>query len=177
MRSFNAGRGGEVFLLSCKAGGVGLNLIGANRLVLFDSDWNPANDLQALARVWREGQKKPVTIYRLLSTGTPRRKFSSDKYSRATSPTPWDTPRTPPPGFPTPPMDGAPRGAQLVLEGGTQRFVSVRPDDAVRHRGRFATKGRRTRERGDARGARALARVRGEAEGASRTRRSRRRCV
>ena len=38
-----------------------------------------------------------------------RRKFSSDKYSRATSPTPWDTPRTPPPGFPTPPMDGAPR--------------------------------------------------------------------
>ena len=70
VRSFNAGRGGDVFLLSCKAGGVGLNLIGANRLVLFDSDWNPANDLQALARVWREGQKKPVTIYRLLSTGT-----------------------------------------------------------------------------------------------------------
>ena len=70
VQSFNAGRGGDVFLLSCKAGGVGLNLIGANRLVLFDSDWNPANDLQALARVWREGQKKPVTIYRLLSTGT-----------------------------------------------------------------------------------------------------------
>ena len=59
-----------MFLLSTKAGGVGLNLVGANRLVLFDSDWNPANDLQALARVWREGQRKPVTIYRLLSTGT-----------------------------------------------------------------------------------------------------------
>ena len=68
--AFNAGRGGDVFLLSTKAGGVGLNLVGANRLVLFDSDWNPANDLQALARVWREGQRKPVTIYRLLSTGT-----------------------------------------------------------------------------------------------------------
>ena len=35
-----------VFLLSCKAGGVGLNLIGASRLVLYDIDWNPANDLQ-----------------------------------------------------------------------------------------------------------------------------------
>ena len=68
--AFNAGRGGDVFLLSTKAGGVGLSLVGANRLVLFDSDWNPANDLQALARVWREGQRKPVTIYRLLSTGT-----------------------------------------------------------------------------------------------------------
>jgi DNA repair and recombination protein RAD54B len=68
--AFNAGRGGDVFLLSTKAGGVGLNLVGANRLVLFDSDWNPANDLQALARVWREGQQRPVTIYRLLSAGT-----------------------------------------------------------------------------------------------------------
>ncbi len=37
--------------LSSKAGGVGLNIIGANRLVLFDADWNPANDLQAMARV------------------------------------------------------------------------------------------------------------------------------
>ena len=70
VKRFNEGRGGDVFLLSCKAGGVGLNLVGANRLVLFDSDWNPANDLQALARVWREGQTKPVVIYRLLSTGT-----------------------------------------------------------------------------------------------------------
>lgn len=40
-----------VLLLSSKAGGVGLNIIGANRLVLFDPDWNPANDLQAMARV------------------------------------------------------------------------------------------------------------------------------
>lgn len=47
-----------VFLLSSKAGGCGLNLIGANRLVLFDPDWNPASDQQALARVWRDGQKK-----------------------------------------------------------------------------------------------------------------------
>ncbi|EFJ41266.1 hypothetical protein VOLCADRAFT_107785 [Volvox carteri f. nagariensis] len=59
-----------LLLLSSKAGGVGLNIIGANRLVLFDPDWNPANDLQAMARVWRQGQKKKVWIYRLLTTGT-----------------------------------------------------------------------------------------------------------
>lgn len=43
--------------LSSKAGGVGLNIVGANRLVLFDADWNPANDLQAMARVgeWLSG--------------------------------------------------------------------------------------------------------------------------
>ncbi|KAH7108135.1 P-loop containing nucleoside triphosphate hydrolase protein [Auriculariales sp. MPI-PUGE-AT-0066] len=59
-----------LFLLSTKAGGVGLNLVGASRLVLIDSDWNPSHDLQAMARIHRDGQKKPVFIYRLLSTGT-----------------------------------------------------------------------------------------------------------
>lgn len=93
-----------VFLLSSKAGGVGLNLVGASHLVLYDIDWNPANDMQvrqtqpctlricplegalyvftvllctqcvgnhrqAMARVWRDGQKKTVHIYRLLSAG------------------------------------------------------------------------------------------------------------
>jgi DNA repair and recombination RAD54-like protein len=59
-----------VFLLSSKAGGCGLNLVGANHLVLFDPDWNPANDLQAMARVWRPGQNKKVFLYRTLCTGT-----------------------------------------------------------------------------------------------------------
>ncbi|KAI8086158.1 P-loop containing nucleoside triphosphate hydrolase protein [Halteromyces radiatus] len=59
-----------VFLLSSKAGGCGLNLIGANRLVLFDPDWNPAADQQALARVWRDGQKKDCFIYRFIGAGT-----------------------------------------------------------------------------------------------------------
>jgi len=57
-------------MLSSKAGGCGLNLIGGNRLVMFDPDWNPANDDQAMARIWRDGQKKQCYIYRLISTGT-----------------------------------------------------------------------------------------------------------
>lgn len=57
-------------MLSSKAGGCGLNLIGANRLVMFDPDWNPANDEQAMARVWRDGQKKTCYIYRLLSVSS-----------------------------------------------------------------------------------------------------------
>ena len=59
-----------IFMLSSKAGGCGLNLIGANRLVMFDPDWNPANDEQAMARVWRDGQKKECFVYRLLAVGT-----------------------------------------------------------------------------------------------------------
>ena len=50
-------------MLSSKAGGCGLNLIGANRLVMFDPDWNPANDDQAMARVWRDGQKKKASLF------------------------------------------------------------------------------------------------------------------
>lgn len=68
---FNDPDGDEfVFLLSSKAGGCGINLIGANRLILFDPDWNPAADQQALARVWRDGQKKDCFVYRFIATGT-----------------------------------------------------------------------------------------------------------
>lgn len=57
------------FLLSAKSGGVGLNLIGASRIVLFDLDWNPATDLQAMARIHRDGQKLPCKIYRFVTQG------------------------------------------------------------------------------------------------------------
>lgn len=57
------------FLLSVKSGGTGLNLIGASRLVLFDVDWNPSTDLQAMARIHRDGQRRECKIYRLLTQG------------------------------------------------------------------------------------------------------------
>jgi DNA repair and recombination protein RAD54B len=68
--AFNRHGHGDVFLLSTQAGGAGLNLTGANTLVLYSSCWNPALDLQAMARVWRLGQTKPCTVYRLLTAGT-----------------------------------------------------------------------------------------------------------
>ncbi|KAL7681117.1 putative helicase, Zinc finger, RanBP2-type, P-loop containing nucleoside triphosphate hydrolase [Plasmopara halstedii] len=70
------------FLLSSKAGGCGLNLIGANRLVLFDPDWNPATDKQAAARVWREGQTKMCYVYRFLATGTLEEKIFQRQLSK-----------------------------------------------------------------------------------------------
>ncbi|GBP89730.1 DNA repair and recombination protein RAD54-like [Eumeta japonica] len=77
-----------IFMLSSKAGGCGLNLIGANRLIMFDPDWNPANDEQAMARVWRDGQKKPCYIYRLLATGTIEEKiFQRQAHKKALSDT------------------------------------------------------------------------------------------
>ncbi|KAJ7339002.1 hypothetical protein JRQ81_012904 [Phrynocephalus forsythii] len=71
-----------IFLLSSKAGGVGLNLVGASHLVLYDIDWNPATDIQAMARVWRDGQKRTVHIYRLLTTGTIEEKIYQRQISK-----------------------------------------------------------------------------------------------
>ncbi|KAF3914790.1 hypothetical protein ABW20_dc0101714 [Dactylellina cionopaga] len=60
----------QVFLLTTRVGGYGLNLTGATRIIIFDPDWNPSNDMQARERSWRLGQKHEVRIYRLLSRGT-----------------------------------------------------------------------------------------------------------
>lgn len=59
-----------IFLLSTKAGGLGLNLETADTVIIFDSDWNPQNDLQAMARAHRIGQKNHVNVYRFVSKGT-----------------------------------------------------------------------------------------------------------
>ncbi|XP_010132809.1 PREDICTED: DNA repair and recombination protein RAD54B [Buceros rhinoceros silvestris] len=71
-----------IFLLSSKAGGVGLNLVGASHLILYDIDWNPATDIQAMARVWRDGQKHTVYIYRLLTTGSIEEKIYQRQISK-----------------------------------------------------------------------------------------------
>lgn len=59
-----------VFLLCTKAGGLGINLTAADTVIIYDSDWNPQNDLQAQARCHRIGQKKMVKIYRYDSKAT-----------------------------------------------------------------------------------------------------------
>ncbi|KAL4423047.1 hypothetical protein ABPG77_002081 [Micractinium sp. CCAP 211/92] len=64
------GSDGFVFLLSTRAGGQGITLTAADTCIIYDSDWNPQNDLQAMARCHRIGQEKEVTIYRLLSKST-----------------------------------------------------------------------------------------------------------
>ncbi|XP_071797517.1 DNA excision repair protein ERCC-6-like isoform X2 [Asterias amurensis] len=58
-----------VFLLTTRVGGLGVNLTGANRVVIFDPDWNPSTDTQARERAWRIGQTRQVTIYRLITAG------------------------------------------------------------------------------------------------------------
>ena len=55
-------------LLTTKVGGFGLNLTGADRVVILDPDWNPANDNQAIDRICRIGQKRDVMVYRLVTS-------------------------------------------------------------------------------------------------------------
>ena len=67
---FNNNPTAHVFLLTTKVGGLGINLTGANRVIIFDPDWNPSTDVQARERAWRLGQKREVMIYRLMTAGT-----------------------------------------------------------------------------------------------------------
>lgn len=67
---FNESPDIKVFLMTTRTGGLGTNLTGADRIIIFDPDWNPSTDLQARERAWRLGQKKSVKIYRLMTEGT-----------------------------------------------------------------------------------------------------------
>ncbi|ESQ36560.1 hypothetical protein EUTSA_v10006771mg [Eutrema salsugineum] len=67
---FNASPSKQVFLISTRAGGLGLNLVSANRVVIFDPNWNPSHDLQAQDRSFRYGQKRHVVVFRLLAAGS-----------------------------------------------------------------------------------------------------------
>ena len=57
------------FLLSTRAGGLGINLTAADTVIMFDSDWNPHSDSQAEDRAHRIGQTRPVVVYRLVTAG------------------------------------------------------------------------------------------------------------
>lgn len=59
-----------VFLLSTRAGGLGINLVAADTVIFYDSDWNPTIDSQAMDRAHRLGQTRQVTVYRLITRGT-----------------------------------------------------------------------------------------------------------
>lgn len=60
----------RLFILSARAGGVGLNITGASRVVMLEPAWNPAIDLQSIARAWRFGQTRRVFVYRLFVAGS-----------------------------------------------------------------------------------------------------------
>ncbi|XP_072932214.1 DNA excision repair protein ERCC-6-like [Epargyreus clarus] len=70
IKTFNENQDYLVFLSTTRVGGLGVNLTGADRVIIYDPDWNPATDNQAKERAWRIGQKRNVTVYRLLSAGT-----------------------------------------------------------------------------------------------------------
>ncbi|XP_061623791.1 DNA excision repair protein ERCC-6-like 2 isoform X2 [Phyllopteryx taeniolatus] len=70
VKEFNTATHINLCLVSTMAGGLGLNFVGANVVILFDPTWNPANDLQAIDRAYRIGQCRDVTVFRLISLGT-----------------------------------------------------------------------------------------------------------
>jgi superfamily II DNA/RNA helicase len=73
MKAFNDDKSTDapnLFLLSTRAGGVGINLVSADTVILFDSDWNPQMDLQAQDRAHRIGQTRPVLVFRLISANS-----------------------------------------------------------------------------------------------------------
>ncbi|KAI5179577.1 hypothetical protein NEOKW01_0040 [Nematocida sp. AWRm80] len=72
---FSTDKDSFVFLLCTRAGGVGINLTAADTVIIFDSDWNPQNDLQAQARCHRIGQTSEVKIYRLVTRNTYEREM------------------------------------------------------------------------------------------------------
>ena len=69
VNNFNQDQGLFLFLLSTKAGGLGLNITGANTVIIFDPNWNPSHDMQAQDRAYRLGQTRDVKVFRLISAG------------------------------------------------------------------------------------------------------------
>ncbi|KAA8647617.1 hypothetical protein EYZ11_003223 [Aspergillus tanneri] len=78
-KRFNHDSWEQVYLISTRAGGLGLNIPGANRVVIFDFSFNPVWEEQAIGRAYRLGQKKPVFVYRFIAGGT----FEEIMYNKA----------------------------------------------------------------------------------------------
>ena len=72
-----------MFLISLKAGGVGLNLVSADTVVLYDPWWNPAVEEQAIDRAHRIGQTRPVFVHKLVAAGTIEEKMEALKEKKA----------------------------------------------------------------------------------------------
>ncbi|KAL6122570.1 hypothetical protein NUSPORA_00336 [Nucleospora cyclopteri] len=75
IKRFNEDKNIFCFLLTTRVGGLGLNLVGADRIVIYDPDWNPSIDAQAKERIYRYGQKSSVEIYRLICRNTVEEKI------------------------------------------------------------------------------------------------------
>ena len=75
VRLFNEDASVFLFLLTTRVGGLGLNLTGADRVIIFDPDWNPSTDIQARERAWRIGQEREVSVFRLVTSGTVEEKM------------------------------------------------------------------------------------------------------
>jgi SNF2 family DNA or RNA helicase len=59
-----------IFMLSTRAGGLGINLVAASVVIIYDIDWNPQNDNQAMDRAYRIGQTRPVNVYKMITEHT-----------------------------------------------------------------------------------------------------------
>lgn len=75
IKKFNTDDAFQYFLLSTRAGGLGINLTAADTVIIYDSDWNPQQDLQAMDRCHRIGQTKPVLVFRMITANSVEEKM------------------------------------------------------------------------------------------------------